>query len=65
LKDFKLEQFQRNMRNGLVYFNATEDSFARVEFLQAKSIISEYPEDSLLKSQKFILDDLLEKCNSR
>jgi hypothetical protein len=63
LKKFKIEQFQRNMRNGIIYHNAREDSFARNEFLAADSIIAQYPNDPFLATQKASLDVLLGKNN--
>jgi hypothetical protein len=62
LRKYKKEQFQRNMRNGLVYFNAKEYLFARKEFLAAESVITQYPDDSLLAGQKDTVSILLQKC---
>ncbi|MEO5683966.1 MAG: TIR domain-containing protein [Chitinophagaceae bacterium] len=65
LQDYKREQFQRNMRNGLVYFNAQEYGFAKSEFIQAKEIVIEFPTDSLLQSQRKDIESMLQQCANR
>ena len=62
LKKFKKEQLQRNIRNGIVYLDAQEDSFAVAEFMAADSIIAAYPTDSSIVSQKPIVTEMIKKC---
>lgn len=61
LKKYKVEQFGRNMRDGLIYFSANEDSFALREFLSADSIIAQYSDDTELIKQKDTLYCILER----
>ncbi|MEO5999699.1 MAG: TIR domain-containing protein [Chitinophagaceae bacterium] len=65
LKSFKKEQFQRNMRNGKAYFDAREFLFARKEFMNADSIIQQYPDDSSLVSQRGTLKRFLQQSNNQ
>lgn len=65
LKSFKKEQFQRNLRNGMVYYSAKEYSFAVKEFKAADSIINQYPDDPLIKSQATTIRELIKECSQQ
>ena len=55
------EQFRRNMRNGVIFLEAEEFTFALKEFLAADSIISKYPTDNYLLSQKDTISHLIKR----
>lgn len=57
LKSFKLEQFQRNLRNADVLKRGHEETMALQEYLTAGSIATEYPNDSIIISKLKILTD--------
>jgi len=62
LKDFQLEKFATNIRNGNIYLEASEFCLASDAYRSADSIVQQYPDDVLVKENKTQLKLKLDSC---
>lgn len=63
LKNFEIEKFNRDIRNGNIYFEASEFCLAVELFRSADSTTYKYPDDPVIIGNKSILKEKLDSCN--
>ena len=65
LKSFKIERFLRDIRNGIIYYDADEPCLAKTTFNDARSTAKEYPTDSTVRKNLVELQAKYNECATK